>query len=128
MNTNLKYEESLASIDAVDTSNISPMLPPLRHEPRKAIAAHVRNLLKSVGVKHVSVTTPNYSMAQSIKISLLHDSHEHTPDIDCSNCPRCVRRWTKVVKIGCIILAAHPELNDRSDSQTDHFDYRLSIS
>jgi hypothetical protein len=33
-----------------------------------------------------------------------------------------------VARIEAIILSAFPDLDDRSDSMTDYYDYRLSIS
>ena len=104
--------------------------PSLRRESRKVWAAEVRKLLRSLGIKGVSVTAPNYSMASSIDIHIPaaaeHDrgaaGHEYL------SCPTCGQHTRAEKKIRDIILAAFPDLNDRSESQSDYFDFCLSIN
>ena len=112
----------------------------IRRQTRKEWAVAVRKLLKDIGVKGVSVTTPSYSMAQSIHITLPPaldnpNSIEHQefhnelwknnrPGTDC---PHCGQRWNARNHIEAIILAAFPDLNNRSEAREDHFDYCLSI-
>jgi hypothetical protein len=104
----------------------------LRRESRKVIAAEVRSLLRSMGLKGISVTAPNYSMAQAIDIKTPRNEPEpivkdedgwdaHHPDYRAA-CNAAS------AKIEAIILAAFPDLDNRSDSMTDYYDYRLSIS
>ena len=112
---------------------IAPMpavLGHIRHEARKEIAAQVRKLLRSVGVKGISVTAPNYSMAQTIDIRLPEDEHPNpsAPEAHTTrDCPRCQRRQVTSRKLEALILAAYPDLDSRNDTSTDYFDYRLSI-
>jgi hypothetical protein len=114
----------------------------LRRRTRKEIAVEIRNLFKRMGIQHISVTTPNYSMAQAVDIRLpdtepWEGAHERRhAEIDAIQgvyvaygdaCDLCKRRAAARRKIEKIILAAFPDLDDRSDTQTDYFDYRLSI-
>jgi hypothetical protein len=48
-------------------------------------------------------------------------------DHEYRTCPRCQRRHVATLRLTSLILAAYPDLDDRSDSQVDHFDYCLSI-
>jgi hypothetical protein len=117
----------------------------IRNLTRKEWAQNVRSLFKSLGLGWVSVTAPNYSMASSIDIRF------HTPDnftgaheakhaeIDELQrgayewlgyghyCPWCKQQWEAHHRLEQIILAAFPDLNNRSDSMSDHFDFCLSI-
>ena len=110
----------------------------IRHQTRKEWAAAVRKLFKDLKLTGISVTTPSYSMAQSIHISipdLIVDriTHDRIHDEIWSrgghaiDCPDCAKRWNAHNRIEEIVLAAFPDLGDRSDSQSDHFDYCLSI-
>lgn len=111
----------------------------LRDEPRKVWAAEVRKLLRDLGLSGISVTTPNYSMASTILVRIpprevedeaeherLHDRifREGRPSLDC---PDCAERWQARQKVRAIILAAFPDLDDRSDPQVDYFDYCVSV-
>jgi len=99
----------------------------LRNARRKEQAEQVRRLLKDLGVEAVSVTTPSYSMAQAIHIALPASSHEVHGSVVYRECPRCQRRYQARERVERLILAAFPDLNDRSDAMVDHFDYCLSI-
>lgn len=118
----------------------------IRNHPeyRKGWAREVKSLLKSLGLGWVSVTTPNYSMAESITIRFHQDTwQQHEPlhmkleAIERAKngpycgmtqvCPYCKQEREAHEKLEAIILAAFPDLNDRSDHQTDYFDYCLSI-
>lgn len=102
----------------------------IRHSPRKEIAANIRALLRRLKIKGISVTAPNYSMAQSVEIRLPeaseHDRRQETGH-DYATCPICIERHEASKYLEKIILAAFPDLDNRSDSQSDYFNYRLSI-
>jgi hypothetical protein len=108
-----------------------------RQNSRKQIASDIRALLARLKLKGISVTSPNYSMAQSVRISLPtvpndysgcdnreNDFREHYV----YNCRHCHLKERARRRLEAIILAAYPALDNRSDSVTDHFDYRLSVS
>ena len=110
---------------------------------RKQLAPLVRALLKELGIKGASVTTPNYSMAQSVKIRIPEPTGPGDyigPDgKDYQNCsfsempddaPIKIRnRKNRAAqdRLEAILLAAFPGCNDRSDYQTDCFDYLFSF-
>ena len=109
----------------------------LRRRPRKQWAAEVRGLLRWFRIEGVSVTTPRYSMASSIDISLPDLPHEHGPEVD-----KCIRNGEAVTDlcdvcslrsdardaIERIVLGAFPDLDDRSDCVSDYFDFCFSVS
>jgi hypothetical protein len=116
----------------LDAPMPSPRNVTLRRAERKVIAAEVRKLFREMGLKGISVTAPNYSMARSIDVRTPRNEPEpivkdedgfdaHHPDYRAA-------RNAGLRRIEAIILAAFPDLDDRSDSMTDHYDYRLSIS
>lgn len=118
----------------------------MRQRTRKEWAGEVRNLFKDLGIKHVSVTTPNYSMASSIHIDLpplfaWNGDHERRhEEIDHQEresgtwlgyghfCEFCKREWSAKQKLEKIVLAAFPDLDNRSDTQSDYFDFCLCIN
>jgi hypothetical protein len=116
---------------AILTAPIPPVVDPeMRDRDRKEIAAAVRALLKSLGVKKVSVTTPMYSMASRIRITLpeAHPPFGYGPEAghprNFSDCPACVMYRAARERIGALILAAFPDLGDlRSDEEIgSHYD------
>ena len=136
------YDTTLHQIETV-------ALPPvrrhgLRAQGRKAWASEVRHLLKELKITGISVTAPNYSMASSITIRLprnewegkhkaTHDEIEvHERGKDCwlgfgTYCPFCKRERQVKDRLETIILAAYPDLADRSDLQSDYFDSCFTI-
>lgn len=137
------YADTIRQI--MTASEPTPNHAPIRNLARKQISDHVRALLKSLGIKGVSVTTPNYSMAQSIDISLPDDDrHEHQPYHEQAEaeyrathedymgamhfCHFCREDRDAKDRLERLILTAFPDLADKSDLQSDYFDYRLSIN
>ena len=117
----------------------------LRHEERKVWAKEVRWLLRNLKITGVSVTTPSYSQASTIHIRIPSTGYDADHEaihakIDEQQresqswlgyghfCPLCKEHWEAHQRIQQIILAAFPDLNDRSDSQSDNFDDCLSVS
>jgi hypothetical protein len=105
----------------------------MRDQPRKEVAAAVRALLKRLGIKGVSVTTPNYSMAMGIQVRIpdrpedwQDDLHPHRPG-DHTDCWRCQLAKAARVRLELLILAAFPDLDDRSDYSTNYYDAYLSV-
>ena len=81
--------------------------PNLRGWPRKERAKQIRGLFRDFGLKGIGATTPTHSMAQSIDIRIPGAATE---------------------RIHAILLAAFPDLDDRSDSRTDYFNYCLLVT
>jgi len=99
----------------------------IRRQPRIERSTAIRKLFKDLGLKSINVTTPNHSMASSTDIRIHRDFHEHAPHADFSTCPRCQRRQKAIQRIHEIILAAFPDMQDRSDHQSDYFNYAFSV-
>lgn len=120
------YDETLASIEAAKTPEVVD--PNMRDNTRKEWTKAVRSLYKTLGVKGVSVTAPNYSMASSIHINIsAGDGHEHTGGVEYTNCLICKRYGKAKAKLEALVLAAFPDLDDRSDSTTDYFNFCLMV-
>jgi hypothetical protein len=106
----------------------------IRRDGRSTWGAKVRRLFADLGIKGISVTTPSYSMAQSIDIRLPGEAeHDYREEWqggthERATCPICRERQAAVERVEEIILAAFPDLDNRSDSQTDHYDYCLGIN
>jgi hypothetical protein len=104
----------------------------LRREPRTVWAAEVRKLFRSMGLKGISVTAPNYSMAQAIDIKTPRNEPEPTVKdehgYDNYHPEYLAARNAALAKVEAIIVAAFPDLDNRSDFISDYFDYCLSIS
>lgn len=125
---------------AIDTDAI-PVVCTDRHIPRKQQAALARGLFKQFGLRGISVTTPNYSMAQTVQIAVpridddLHDRskwphfHDYSDPSrsEATRCPACRERSAAVAKVEKILAIAFPKHDDRSDSQSDYFDYCWSM-
>lgn len=118
-------------LQAILDAPLPPVVnPAIRRESRKVKAAEIRKVLKSMGIKGISVTAPNYSMASSvhIKIPRASDHDRGAVGHEFHTCPLCMQHTRAERKIAEIILAAFPDLDDRSDSQSDYHDNPLSIS
>lgn len=108
-------------IAVVDVSKL-PVLTRDRHIPRKEQAKLARQLFKSLGLKGISVTTPNYSMASTVHVSLPRLPWGEPGGAD------AIANHEAREKVAGILLAAFPNHNDRSDTQSDYFDYCWSFN
>lgn len=94
---------------------------------RKDFAASVRKLFKSLGIKGISVTAPNYSMAQAIEIRI--------PSVDHFGYLFSARQYDEIYdakadiqdRINWIMDHAYPNHGSRSDVFSDYFDYKYSV-
>jgi len=123
-----------------------PVMSRERCIPRKEQARLARELFKCLGLKGISVTTPNYSMAQSVQVRIpleLPGPNDHVCQVTgqsydyatYSEMPltvpckaRHVRQQAARECIEQILARAFPNHGDRSDYQTDHFDYCWSFN
>jgi hypothetical protein len=113
----------------VDITEI-PVMSNERSIPRKDQAKLARELFKKLGIKGISVTTPNYSMAQSVDVRL-----PKRCDYDFDNCGFVVEgdaarkaNSDAEKRVDAILLAAFPNHDNRSETQTDYFDYCWSVN
>jgi glycogen debranching enzyme len=130
-----------AKLDAIRLENV-PVMTRDRHIPRKEQAALARQLFKRLGLKGISVTAPRYSGAHSVDVRLPAEGkhnlnkwpHGNTwtaHGIDrnaATRCPACRDREAAKKKLEAILLAAFPNHDDRSDLQTDYYDFCWSIT
>ena len=134
---------TLEQIFSVNLEKV-PVMTRDRFIPRKEQARLCRELFKRLGIKGVSVTAPNYSMAQSVDVSLpgyMGDDSEYVFDGinyrgQCfsdmpDQVPAKIRNrthWNAAKKVDEILLRAFPAHDDRSDLQSDYFNYKWSVS
>lgn len=117
MATNL--EAFKASLESVTLGQIQPAR--IERRPgRKVLAAEARKVLRSLGIRGVSVTAPNYSMAQSVSVAI-----PHFEELNDEN--RWPERAALRTKVEAILFAAFPNHRDRSESGTDYYDYCWSV-
>ena len=132
--------ETYNQIHAVKLDDV-PVMSTDRCIPRKQQAALARQLLKQLGVKGVSITAPNYSMAQSVDVRLPDEprpsmagfeQYEHSTYSDMpDNVPikaAFLRKRAAEKALEAILASAFPNHDSRSDTQTDYFDYCWSVN
>lgn len=117
----------LLTVEAINAAPVPFPRGEIRHSPRKIQAKLVRALLKDLGIRGVSVTAPNYSMAQAIDVRIPSLGCGHESSEERWECAGCNMRQAAIARLEALILAAYPDMADRSDTQSDHFDYCLSM-
>lgn len=115
-----------------------PAVSPLRLRPleRRVWAAQIRRLLASLGITGVRVTTPSYSQAHTVRLTLpcAAETCDHwTRGAGMYDCPVCAplaaRRDRARRRLSTIILTAFPDLADRSaHSVEDSHDFCFTIA
>ncbi len=120
-----------------------PVMTTDRHIDRKQQAALARKLFKSLGLKGISVTTPTYSMASTVKVRLPRadvtaamfilngrdyngEAYSDMPDELPAKIAHAAR-WAEITEIKRVLAIAFPNHDDRSDSCSDHFDFCWSV-
>jgi hypothetical protein len=126
--TALALHKRLAEIDLTTIA----VLTTDRHCARKESAKLARQLFSSLKIKGVSVRTPNYSMAMSVDIRMPKRS-DYVLDAggmiaDAPSDPACIANREAEEKLEAILAVAFPNHDNRSDTQTDHFDYKWSVN
>jgi len=140
--TIVKYD-TLEQIFAVDLNRV-PVVSTDRHISRKEQAKLARELFKKLGIKGLSVTTPNYSMASVVEVKVPtyrlepgdyvlegedyeNRSYSDMPE-DVPAKRKHLKHWNAVKKIDAILLRAFPQHDDRSDLQSDYHDNCWSVN
>lgn len=135
-------EVTFAQLAAVNEGSI-PVMSRDRMIPRKDQAALARKLFKALGVKGLSITTPNYSMASSVYVSVprierapedhqfdgtdyQNESYADMPEGVVAK-QKHLAHWKACEKVSEILSRAFPKHDDRSDSMTDYFDFCWSV-
>lgn len=100
----------------------------IRSLPLKEIAAKLRGLFAELGIKGISVTAPRYSMAHSVDVDVPRIEWESPAESEAEQQGRRDHAVAVRRKVEAIILAAYPDMDDRSDSMTDYFDNRFGVT
>ena len=128
-----EQEQALALHAALDKLkfDLVPIVCRERGIARIEQAQLARQLFKRLGLKGISVTCPNYSMAQSVDVRLPKRS-DYVFDVrgmvDHLNDKASQANSKAQRLIDAILLKAFPFHDNRSDSQSDYFDYCWSVS
>ena len=126
------YQKIREQIEAVVVENVSIRSEKFRCTPQKEINKAIRALYKDLGICGVRVYS-QYSTHIAIPSP---EDHPHVDDFAQSwnageykyrDCPICQRHRKLKSKLARIILSAYPDLGDRSEIQSDYFDYIFSI-
>ena len=123
----------------IETANLDavPVFLLDRSATRKVQAAAARALFKQLGLKGISVTAPNYSMASMVHVNLprTEASKEMIAEWNASEFQSETaygrlrsREHEAHRKLGQILAKAFPNHLDRSDVMSDYFDSCWSIS
>lgn len=101
-----------------------------RSIPRKQQAALLRKAFALLGVKGISVTTPNYSMAQSVHVFVpcRNDYKMDTLGYVIEGDEARAQNNKTLDRVREILAVLFPAHDNRSDSQTDYFDYCWSVA
>lgn len=120
-----------AQLAAVRLSDVPVVYAVRSGTTRKELAKLTRQLFSRLGLRGISVRAPNYSMAQSIDITLPGRRDFVTDQwgmaVDWANDPAAMANREAERKVHAIMARAFPNHDNRSDSQTDYFDYKYSI-
>jgi hypothetical protein len=100
----------------------------LRSEPQVTRTRAIRGLLKSLGIKGVFCTSAKGSMCNWTNVDFDGIRCNAGIDHERRSCPVCQRNIAAERKLNQIILGGFPDLDDRCDSQSDHFDFMFAVS
>lgn len=119
-----------ARLAQIDLDSVFPITLD-RHCGRKETARLARKVMKLHGIKGISITAPNYSMAQSVDVSMPrrqdYSIFECYDRIDFVNDPAAQANGAAAKKIEAILAKAFPNHDDRSELQSDYHDYKWSV-
>src|SRR5262249_10228421 len=122
----LALHARLAGIDPAAVAVVTTQ----RRPGRKELAAMARGLFARLALQGVSVTAPSYSMAQGVEVGLPRrlDLSPLNAQESAFACPARVANREAERRVQAILYTAFPGTTDRSNSQTDYFDYCWSIN
>lgn len=128
----IEHQKALALHAALKSTSLLavPVLGLPRSIPRKEQALAARKLFKQLGLPHISVTTPNYSMAQSVDVQYPRRRDVPLDEFGTyvMGSPEAQENQAAREKLEQIIHRAFPNHGDKSDHQSDYFDYKWSIA
>lgn len=134
-----KFHPTVEAIENLKLEDVPTLLRD-RYAPRKQQAVAARTLFRQLGLKGISVTVPVYSMACSVhvripKVPTNSEMHQEWEQLwlqgkqgESVMAKVREREHKAELKLMEILNRAFPNHVDRSDAQSDHFDYRWSIN
>lgn len=100
----------------------------IRNLAQKERTTKIRNLLKACGIKGLSVTSATGSMCYWTHVRFPRVDHAVGTDMHSRfDCAVCVANLTASRKLSALIVEAFPDMGDRSDIQSDHFDFMFTV-
>ena len=131
MEAGLSQRQALDFQAALDNVNLDtvPVMTTDRGIPRKEQARLLRQLLKQLKVPHVRITTPRYSRASGVDVTL-PERQDCPLDIPVTKRPETeAARMNRAAmeKFEQLLLRAFPNHDDRSDPRLDHYKFCWSI-
>jgi len=113
---------------AILAAELPDMRANIRALDRKDIAAAIRELFRDMGLRGISVKTPRYSMASTVAITVPKFEYLDQQVNDFVKGQRRLAAQAVSDKLTSIILAAFPDLDDRSDTISDYFNNPLDVT
>lgn len=122
----------LAALKEVNELRI-PVVCRDRFIPRKEQARLARELFKKLGIKGVGVRVSTGAKCITVHVRVPQMIHAACPpgekwsQHDTKACEACIYRRYALDKLAEILGRAFPQHDDRSDSQSDYFDFKWFI-
>lgn len=113
----------------METTTTQTVTKGARFLSQKERTALIRKAVKAAGIK-ASVTSATGSMCYwtnvRIDLGVEHPAHDWRTHI-VSDCAHCSERLALRRRVEALILAAYPDLDDRSDVQADYSNFIFSV-
>ena len=120
---------ALVTIQSIASAKTPTSFEKIRSLTQKERSAKIRNMLRAAGVKGVSVTSATGSMCYWTHVRFAQLEHPAGTNWDHNRleCSTCRVNQQAVRTLESLILAAFPDMGDRSDSMVDHFDFVFTV-
>ena len=126
------------NIEILDKIISTPLPKPrgnIRRERTVNQSSVIRKLIKDLKLNDISVTSRHFRVRISLPQAVDYNDPEHNATHDqlwregrhSNDCPLCAKRWQAREAMEKIILAAFPDMDDRSDIQSDYFDFEFMV-
>lgn len=127
--TAAETNSAFAAIQSIAAAQPPKSFENIRCLPQAQRSAKIRKMLRAAGIKGVSVTSATGSMCDWTHVrfdELAHATGTHW-DHNRLECSTCGVNQQAVRTLEALILAAFPDMGDRSDAMTDHFDFKFTV-
>jgi hypothetical protein len=125
----------LATLERIPTIPLPAVRGQIRHSRPVEQAALIRRLVKDLGIRNVSVTSKNYCVRINLPQAVEYNDPAHQAAHDelwkagrgGTDCPLCDKRYKAHQAMHRIVLAAFPDMDDRSETRSDYFDFKFVV-